>query len=106
MVAPTGQIKSFDNLRNILRGARHESGVDLYQHLVEVMNHIIMHNPDNGLDQFEEISYLLKHKNSVDMNEFIRVIEKYDYNSPSFDQTLLTQNFIQNAKKFFSVNLL
>jgi hypothetical protein len=46
-----------------------------------------MHGPDNGLDQFEEISYLLKHKNSIDMNEFLKVIEKYDYNSPSYDHT-------------------
>ena len=54
------QIKQFDNLRNILKNAKHSSGQDLYTHLVDVMNHIVMHCPDSGLDKFEEISYLLK----------------------------------------------
>lgn len=67
-VAPTGQIKTFDNLRGILRNARSDAGTDLYQHLVDIMNYIVMHCPDKGLDQFEEISYLLKHKDSVDIN--------------------------------------
>ncbi len=47
---PTGQIKTFDNLRAILRSHKQDSGVDLYQHLVEVMNYIVMHCPDQGLD--------------------------------------------------------
>lgn len=54
------QIKQFDNLRNTLKNAKHSSGHDLYTHLVEIMNHIVMHCPDSGLEKFEEISYLLK----------------------------------------------
>jgi hypothetical protein len=54
------QIKQFDSLRNILKNSKHTSGQDLYQHLVEVMNFIVTHTPDNGIDKFEEISYLLK----------------------------------------------
>ncbi len=53
-------IKHFDSLRNILKNAKHTSGQDLYQHIVDVMNHIVTHCPDNGIDKFEEISYLLK----------------------------------------------
>lgn len=54
------QIKTFDSLTTILKSAKHTSGHDLYQHLIEVMNHIVMHCPENGLDKFEEISVLLK----------------------------------------------
>jgi hypothetical protein len=54
------QIKQFDSLRDTLKNAKHSSGHDLYQHLVEVMNHIVTYCPDNGIDKFEEISYLLK----------------------------------------------
>jgi hypothetical protein len=54
------QIKQFDYLRDILKNAKHSSGQDLYQHLVDVMNHMVSHFPDNGIDKFEEISYLLK----------------------------------------------
>ena len=75
-----GQIKNFDTLRNILRNNRSDAGTDLYQHLVEVVNHIIMHCPENGLDKFEEISYLLKHKETMDINKFLKVTESYLYN--------------------------
>ncbi len=80
---PTGQIKTFDNLRAILRSHKQDSGVDLYQHLVEVMNYIVMHCPDQGLDQFEEISYLIKNKDKHAMEVFLRVREAWKYNNPS-----------------------
>eukprot|EP00347_Sterkiella_histriomuscorum_P000777 403374544 len=102
VAAPTGKIKDFDNLRNILRGARNENGsVDLYQHLVEIMNHIVIHCPDKGLDQFEEISYLLKHKDEIDMQEFLKISEKYDYNIQSRYFSQVTEEYGQHAKKFF-----
>jgi hypothetical protein len=63
-----------------------------------------MHCPENGLDKFEEISYLLKKKEDYDINEFLKVVEKYLYNSPSVEHYYLTDNFIKNARKFFSVS--
>ena len=77
----TGQIKNFDSLRNILRSSRSDMGTDLYQHLVEVVNHIVMHCPESGLDKFEEISYLLKHKDHLNINKFLKVTESYLYNA-------------------------
>ena len=63
-----------------------------------------MHCPDNGLDQFEEISYLLKNKDSININEFLKVFEQFEYNSPSYEHARITQGFIQSAKKFFDVS--
>ena len=36
---------------------------DLYSHLTEVFNRIMLHNPENGYENFEEISALVKQTN-------------------------------------------
>ena len=33
---------------------------DLYSHLIEVVNRILMHHKDDGYEKFEEISALVK----------------------------------------------
>lgn len=44
------------------------------------MNYIVMHCPDKGLHQFEEISHIIKNNDKVDLGEFLRVTEKWMYN--------------------------
>ena len=34
--------------------------LDLYQHLVEVFNRIMLHHPSDAFEKFEEISHLIK----------------------------------------------
>ena len=36
---------------------------DLYSHLIEVFNRVILHHPNDGFDKFEEISALVKQTN-------------------------------------------
>ena len=95
-------------MRNILKNARHSSGHDLYSHLVEVMNHIVMHCPENGLDKFEEISYLLKQKRDgkiENLSEFLMVSEERPYSRPGKDSHgEHTINYLLKAKKFFDVS--
>ena len=90
-------------MRTLLRNAKNNSGTDLYQHLVDVMNHIVLHCPDDGLEKFEEISYLIKHKDSIDMNEFLKITGDVNYAKPDVDMRELTMKYIQKAKKFFEV---
>lgn len=101
----TQQIKHFDNLRNILKNAKHSSGHDLYQHLVETMNHIVMHCPEQGLDKFEEISYLLKkHREGklANLSDFLKVSDERTYSKPGVKDES-TVKYIQKARKFFDV---
>lgn len=97
------QIKQFDNLRTLLRNSKNTAGTDLYQHLVDVVNHIVLHCPDEGLDKFEEISYLIKNKESIDMNEFLKITGDNNYSKPDVDMRELTIKYIQKAKKIFEV---
>lgn len=99
----TGQIKSFDNLRTLLRSAKSAAGNDLYQHLVDVMNHIVIHCPDEGLEKFEEISFLLKNKNRLDINEFLKVTEDKTYNRHDEEIKEMTHKFLHKAKQFYEV---
>jgi hypothetical protein len=39
------------------------------------MNHIVVHCPEEGLEKFEEISYLLKHKNHLEIKDFLKISE-------------------------------
>ena len=50
-------IKEYDDLKKILKSS---DGRELYTHLIECFNAIILHYPDEALDKFEEVSYLLK----------------------------------------------
>jgi hypothetical protein len=99
------QIKQFDNLRNTLKNAKHSSGHDLYTHLVEIMNHVVMHCPDSGLEKFEEISYLLKQQRDgkiESLSEFLKISEDRAYSEPNKSGN--TAAFLQKARKLFDVS--
>ena len=55
--------QTLDKIRAQLREAKDIGGnvpQDLYPHLTEVFNRILMHNSDEAFDKFEEISALVK----------------------------------------------
>jgi hypothetical protein len=78
----------------------------LYQHLVEVINHIILHCPDKGLDQFEEISYLLKNKEDINIKDFLQIEDDRYYSIPQSEQAQLMAKFIAKIRKVFDVTSL
>ena len=63
-------LKDYQDLKNLLRNSKFGDENNLYEHVVEVINHIIIHCPEEALNKFEEISFLLKRENnnSIDMN--------------------------------------
>ena len=105
---PAGnQIKQFDSLRNTLKNAKHSSGHDLYQHLVDVMNHIVTHCPDNGIDKFEEISYLLKLQRDgkiKTLSDFLLISENRAYSTPGKALHGDTEKYLAKAKKLLDVS--
>jgi hypothetical protein len=94
-------------LRNTLKNAKHSSGHDLYQHLVDVMNHIVTHCPDNGIDKFEEISYLLKLQRDgkiKSLSDFLLISENRAYSIPGKALHGDTEKYLAKAKKMFDVS--
>ena len=77
-------------MKNILRNAKNSRGADLYSHLVEVIDHIVTHCPEEGLDKVEEISYLLKKKKKINMHDFLKLDGNIHYSKPDLELRELT----------------
>ena len=73
------------------------------------MNHIVLHCPDDGLDKFEEISFLLKIQREGklgSLSEFLKISEERAYNRPGKESHAdLTAKFLQKVKKYFDVRI-
>ena len=104
VVHPSQQLKNFDNLRNILKNSKSKEGPDLYEHLVEVVDHIVLHCPDEGLDKIEEISFLLKNQDKISMEDYLRVDGNNHYSKPNSEIRELTMKYLSKAKKVFEVS--
>ena len=82
--------------------SKQDENSNLYMHMGKLMDHIVFHCPKEALNKLEEISYLLKHPDTVQMEEFLRVNAKEIYNKPSTEATKeMTEGFIEHAKTFF-----
>jgi hypothetical protein len=72
------------------------------------MNHIVTHCPDNGIDKFEEISYLLKQQREgkiVSLSEFLRITEERPYSKPGKEiQGEESSVYFAKAKKLLDVS--
>jgi hypothetical protein len=54
-------IKEQDRLKHLLTEAKHKTQMkNLYDHIVEVMDFLIVNYPNDALIKFEEVSYLIK----------------------------------------------
>lgn len=81
--------------------------LNLHKHLTDMMNHIVIHCPEDSLNKLEEISYLIKHGDSLAIEDFLKVNESRLYAHPSTDDTTeSTQSIIDDSKKFFKVSLI
>ena len=52
---------------------------NLYDHVSEVLSHLVMYYPDQALQRLEEVSYLLKRQDTVALEEFLRIHDKRQY---------------------------
>lgn len=98
------KLKDFDQMRAILRSSKSKEGQDLFAHLTDIMNHISTHCPDQAMDKLEEISYLIKNKENIDMSQFLKVAEDRKYSQADKCLAEQTKDAIIKARKFFEVS--
>ena len=65
--------EKFSNLKKILKEIKSTKGTDLFAHLQEVFKKLILHYPDQALEKLEEVSYLLKHADVHQIENFLKV---------------------------------
>ena len=69
----------FVELKTILKNIKSSKGTDLYAHLQEVMKKLILHYPTQAFQKLEEVSYLLKHEDTIKIEKFLRFHDVREY---------------------------
>ena len=69
------QFKQFSSLKHELESKKcpDEKTRNLYSHMAKIMDHIVVHCPNQALDKLEEISYLLKQGSSLAIENFLEL---------------------------------
>ena len=79
--------------------------MNLHKHINDIMNHIVIHCPNEALDKLEEISYLIKNSDMLAIEHFLKVNSGSLYAAPSTDQMKAnTDPLIGTSQHFFKVS--
>lgn len=79
---------------------------DLYKHLASVMNHVVKHCPDEGLNKLEEISYLQKLNDKNLEAQYLKTCVKKSYAAPADEKTTQVTSVIAASTKPLFVSIL
>lgn len=71
-------LKARQDLRKVLQN-KLEGQTSIYEHVVKVVDRIVQSCPDRAIERFEEISYLIKNSDMVNIEEFVRCSDERDY---------------------------
>lgn len=59
--------------------AKTEQQASLYDHIIKVVDRIVQSCPEQALERFEEISYLIKNADTVKLEDFVRCSDDREY---------------------------
>lgn len=86
-MASTVTNPELQNLKARLEKHKKAGDKDLYAHVTKVMAHMMKHCPDDAMNKLEEVSYIMKHKDTIQMDEFLKTKVYKDYAKPSDEAT-------------------
>lgn len=72
----TSMLKDVESYKKLLKDMKGQKGDDLYTHLAMVFGHLMRHYPDEPLDKLEEVSYIVKNRENIKAEEFLRLSEE------------------------------
>ena len=108
MTTASDKLKDYAPLREHLakcKGGPNQSQ-NLHQHFTDIMSHIVIHCPQDALNNIEEISYLLKNKNTLNMEDYLNIKIENKYAKPSDESTkIATKDYIETSSVFFQVSI-
>ena len=101
-------LKSYPPLGKALANCHDkDKSKNLADHVNQIFDHIIIHCPQDALGKIEEISYLLKHEDTIAIDKFLNVNKVPVYSSPADEVTKkATEEAIKQSKKYFMVSIL
>ncbi len=85
--------------------AKEDKSKNLGDHVNAIFDHIIVHCPEEALGKLEEISYLLKHQDTIAMDKFLNTNRVPVHSQPADEATKkATAESINLSKSYFKVS--
>jgi len=97
---PSQVIKARQDLTKVLQ-MKTAGKVSLYDHIVKVVDRIVLSCPDQAIERFEEISYLIKHSDSLKLEEFVKITDERPYARHNGEIAQRTQASIESLRSMF-----
>lgn len=83
-LVPDQLVREQDNLRQLLLDSKNNDKVkNLFDHIIEVMDFLVVNYPDEAILRFEEVSYLIKRNDPSKLKQFLKTQESKRYCSHS-----------------------
>ena len=99
---PGQLIKEQEKLKNLLESSRHaSSSKNLYEHVIDVMDFLVVNYPFEALEKFEEVSYLIKQGSIEKLEKFLCTEDRRNYARHCDAQAKATSKYIERANAFF-----
>ena len=98
-------LKAKEDLHQLLQESKAaNAATNLHDHIIAVLDKLIASCPDKALERFEEVSYLIKNKDTRCLEDFIKVNESRDYCIANEDVAKGTQESIDQVRALFEVS--
>jgi hypothetical protein len=100
-------LKSYPVLSKALAncGDKETKSKNLGDHVNAIIDHIIVHCPEDACSKLEEISYLIKHNDTIAIDKFLNVNRVPIYSCPADEVTKkATAESINSSKDYFKVS--
>ena len=104
-LVPGALLREQDALRELLINAKRGDQLkNLYDHIIEVMDFLVVNYPHDALSRFEEVSYLIKEGDESKIRQFLKTQENKRYAAHSESTAKVTSQFIQSSNAMILVS--
>ena len=102
---PGQLLKAQEDLSTVLKGAKQEGGkTNLHEHIIAVLDKLVVSCPDRALERFEEVSYLLKNNDKFALEDFIKTAENRNYCVGCPETAKDTEEHIKSVQSLLKVS--
>jgi hypothetical protein len=104
-LVPGALLREQDALRELLiNSKRGDQLKNLYDHIIEVMDFLVVNYPCDALSKFEEVSYLIKEGDEAKIRQFLKTQEHKRYAAHSESTAKATQQFLHSSNAMILVS--
>ena len=98
---PSQLIKAREDLSKVLQN-KVSGKTSIYDHIVKVVDRIVQSCPDRAIERFEEISYLIKNSDTLNLEEFVKTTDERSYARHCDEMAEGTQTSIDSLRQLFA----